>query len=341
MRGGSAKSNSHYQAQLLHDQIVNRVKNSGWTKRQDQVARDYSEWCQLASWVAFPVTYEPLSRFLSYVVVKNNSTKSLGNMVSALKCYVLRHNLPWLDESARYILKRYIGDLEFHDSTITKRARPATLDMVMQVVDSLNMTNFLDASFAVAMLLAHNGLLRASEVFSGCQVKDIIWNHGHRYFTFPLGRTKTHRKGDPLLVTISDYSDICAYKLMRNWFDQNNLWEHPDYFVFPKSDGRNGFIDFHQCDSVNSFRYRLKKHFARFGKMDTKFTGHSFRAGAATDLFASGVSIQDVQKYGRWKSMAVLIYYREEAVIVAKKAANAFAKAIRVHKNENRRRGIC
>jgi hypothetical protein len=53
-------------------------------------------------------------------------------------------------------------------------------------------------------------------------------------------------------------------------------------------------------------------------------TGHSFRAGGATDLFNAGVPYQVIQKQGRWKSAAVLVYFKSEAAAVCREAGFAY-----------------
>jgi hypothetical protein len=59
----------------------------------------------------------------------------------------------------------------------------------------------------------------------------------------------------------------------------------------------------------------------------SNYSLHSFRAGGATDLFKVGVPYPKIQKYGRWKSDAALVYYRDEIEIAAS-AAVAFGNGV-------------
>jgi hypothetical protein len=56
------------------------------------------------------------------------------------------------------------------------------------------------------------------------------------------------------------------------------------------------------------------------------YSGHSFRAGGATDLFTSRVPYNIIKKFGRWKSDAALKYYRDD-MDVATTVSYAFGKA--------------
>lgn len=42
------------------------------------------------------------------------------------------------------------------------------------------------------------------------------------------------------------------------------------------------------------------------------YSGHSLRAGGATDLFVAKVPYPIIKKAGRWKSDAASIYHRDE-----------------------------
>ena len=42
------------------------------------------------------------------------------------------------------------------------------------------------------------------------------------------------------------------------------------------------------------------------------YSGHSLRAGGATDLFVKRVPYYLIKKMGRWKSDAALLYYRSD-----------------------------
>eukprot|EP00974_Lingulodinium_polyedra_P107067 10364052-Lingulodinium_polyedra.AAC.1 len=54
--------------------------------------------------------------------------------------------------------------------------------------------------------------------------------------------------------------------------------------------------------SYGTFRRRLTEAFAYMGFGDVPFTSHSLRRGAASELFARGVSLMDIAVLGRWAS---------------------------------------
>jgi integrase len=107
--------------------------------------------------------------------------------------------------------------------------------------------------------------------------------------------------------------------------DRWDAWSHPNWYVFPElAQGRRRVPRFHHPYAIAKWRAILKSVLRVSGLIG--YSGHSFRAGGATDLFACGVSIQTVQKFGRWKSMAVLLYYKQEATEIAKTVGSAYGK---------------
>lgn len=323
----------------MHSKVLASMENNPWFIRQDRVALKYGSWCLQQRLQVFPITYTTLSGFLSYCMVKNGSTKSISNLISAIKNFALRNQIAWLNDSDCYKIKRYVAYVEYQDAAVTRRAKAATMDKILEVVAVLDSSKVDQEVFILAMALCYHGLLRAGELFTGVKVKDIEWNFRQRYLIFPLRRTKTHRRGDPINIIIKDHTGFSAYQLLINWMDKHGLWSKSEAYILPKVNGRNDMVDFTAQYTISKFRYQLKKYFIIHEQSVSKYTGHSFRAGAATDLFSAGVSIQDVQKIGRWKSMCVLIYYRAESIQVAHKAAQAFALSFQDYELERRRRG--
>ena len=75
--------------------------------------------------------------------------------------------------------------------------------------------------------------------------------------------------------------------------------------------------------NVDWFRKFIKKMVSLIGFNPIFFSGHSLRAGGATDLFVAKVPYPIIKKAGRWKLDAALLYYRDEDD-VAKVISQAF-----------------
>ena len=155
-------------------------------------------------------------------------------------------------------------------------------------------------------------------------MQDILWDPCFKVFRLLLDRTKTGRTGAGVYITFRDYGGINAVSLMRRWFDVMGLWRKPQSLIFPATT-RGGALDFSKSPSGSWFRGRVKKACSSIGLNAVHYSGHSFRAGGATDLFVARVPYYIIKKKGRWISDAAMIYYRDEDDV-----DNAVEKAFRI-----------
>lgn len=184
--------------------------------------------------------------------------------------------------------------------------------------------------FALTIAVGHNGLLRGAELHSGLRVEDFVWLSGDREVQLRLARTKTHRAGPPLTVSYHRHEGPCAYEALRRWFTDYRLWDRPRAYVFPRVSRTGGRVslDFHHPLSRDMWNRDLKRHFAAAGLDPLQYSGHSLRAGGATDLFTAGTPYPVIKKAGRWKSDAALQYFRARDHVAAEVAA-AFGRQFR------------
>ena len=68
----------------------------------------------------------------------------------------------------------------------------------------------------------------------------------------------------------------------------------------------------------------------KHGRLAEDYSGHSLRAGGATDLFVARVPYYLIKKMERWKSDAAMVYYRSEED-VCHAVSKAFSLLSRVY----------
>jgi len=141
-----------------------------------------------------------------------------------------------------------------------------------------------------------------------------------------FSRSKTYLKGEGFSIPYSDYGEYSAVSMMRKWFELNNLWEKYMHHLFPVRSSNNKF-DFNTTMNAGAFRKKLKKGVQKVGLDPSFYSGHSLRAGGATNLFLARVPYYLIKKMGRWKSDTAMIYHRddedmEKAVFVAFKTGS-------------------
>ena len=275
-------------------------------------ANAYELWCSLRSFQAFPVLATPLCAYLVHRVDRlAGSTKSVRGVISRLRVHSVATSNPWLDPSESRRLECLVSRLEFLDLKPTKRAKPATSPLITVLTNNQMIHPLLRLMFATA----HDGLLRGAEICGALQVKDFDWSHDCDSVTLHLHRSKCCRKGGGEFVQLVNYKPNCAADLLRQYFEYYHLWQKSEAFVFPRLRGNE--IDPQHNMSVSSFRSAFRSALKLSGIESHGYGTHSFRAGGATDLFKAGVSYPNIKKFGRWKSEAALLYYRDSDAVVS------------------------
>lgn len=316
--------------------IESLIGNSQRNKAVISMVKRYTELSLLEGRIAFPVSYRSVAEFIIYFVdQQNGSTKSIGNILSCLRVFSYYCKCSWLTDAMRYKLKGVIKHLEFKDTSAIARKKPLTLSAIQPILNSLDMNNNSEFMVGMMMLICHNSLMRSGELLSGIKVNDIQWDFHSRSFTIRLFRSKANRKGEPEFIRVVDYQGPSAFKFLHEWFNRFNLWVTGEAYIFPCAyyalDNEATF-NFSMNVTKTWWRKQLIWALNLVGMETTYYSGHSFRAGGATDLFVARVPYNIIKAMGRWKSDAALKYYRDE-VDIATAVAAAFGDTIRQTNN--------
>jgi integrase len=284
-----------------------------WAKSSEAQYSKYVKFCEEHGLNPIPPSLLSIAGYLTDFSRRNKgSTKSLSNVKSQLKTRLAMRGIGWLSQGEEAQLRALIAEMRLADSTVVNRKLPLTLDLIERIIVELDLG--FDPQLLLATILAtgHDGLFRLGELCSGIRASEVTWWVHRKGFTVSLFRTKTHRSSGAIGVDVGDHaSPFSAVKLLRLWWDHRGLDKRPDAFVFPSIKRRN------VCEEAGSVtadwvRKIIKESVASLGLDPARFSGHSLRAGGATDLFVARVPYFLIKKMGRWKSDAAMLYYRSE-----------------------------
>jgi len=122
--------------------------------------------------------------------------------------------------------------------------------------------------------------------------------------------SKCNKTGGVEEIDLVDWGEESAVHYVRTFFDLFDLWSaDPAALVFGAYD-KPAFV-------------KRVKGLVKLAGLDGDFAGHSFRSGGACDLYAANVPLESIQKMGRWRSNAALLYLRCQEVTPLK-IAHAF-----------------
>ena len=271
------------------------------------------------------MTFSTVSGYLmEWVGKQNGSTKSVTQIVSQLKTQSDYHALQWLSPQDASALRMFVAQLRFEDTSEVRRMSALRFHILLRVIESWDLSDIAQLQRAAMLMLTHNALLRSGEVSNRLRASDVEWSAGMRGFRLRLLRTKTGRTGGGVFVDVAYCRHpLSGFQLVRRLWRARDLDQHPLAFLFPAI--RRGFLVLAQPASASSLRLLVKAVVVTAGFDPSMFSGHSLRAGGATDLFASRVPYYTIKKMGRWRSETALIYFRS-VDDVARTVARAFDK---------------
>ena len=266
---------------------------------------------------------------MSYVDRLDGSTKTVDALLSALRAHCVTTGRPFLDPAEARLVRLLIKELKYADTHKIRRVCPLTKELLRRIYAKCgkDFTNLRTRMGFTLVSLGHDALLRCGEM-SGLQVKDVRWSKHYSRANIDLYRTKRCRSGNGESVMIQDYGHDSGCYLLREWFTIMDLWDKPDAFIFPQYDDRSKKFCFEAFTTTDKMRKIIKEFVDKIGLLPSQFSGHSMRAGGATDLFMQGVPYATVKKFGRWKSDAALLYFRDEQE-ASNMVMDAFSRILR------------
>jgi hypothetical protein len=269
------------------------------------------------------LTRDGIGKFLVERVEKlNGSAKTVNQVYWNIKSKLEEKGLSLSKKNSREI-KQVIRKLEYKDMVPTRKSYPLTMKYLFKMFHK-KVLKGPDLMFAVIATIGHAGMFRLDTLISDLKVKNVLWSPDRNSFKLSIGRTKTHRKGGALFISFeTNGSPVCPVLYLRQWFNECNLWNVKEASLFPSMS--HGRLNFNKTISGSWIRRKLKREISKLGLDASLFSGHSFRAGGATDMFVLKIPYYIIKKRGKWVSDAAMLYYRDED-----SAEQAIFEALRV-----------
>jgi hypothetical protein len=207
-------------------------------------------------------------------------------------------------------IKRYFGERDRNP------VLPITIDILRRIVATIHpATSVEEATFDAAVKTVFSAFLRCGEFTekspgtAGGPDSSMKLARGdvtflpdavaptHIRLTVPASKTDPFRKGVSLLIAAAPHAATCAVRALQYLYSVDS--KPPNAPLFSGSDGRRL--------SYQAFLTRLHLSLSAAGVFG-RYTGRSFRRGAASSAAAAGYSDYEIQLLGRWRSDAYRLY---------------------------------
>ena len=280
----------------------------------DGTARRYTEFTDERYLPAFPVTAIPLAMFMvNYCHVQGHTSRSLSGIQSCLKTYSTQNGHAWLTPEHERIIREVRKGLANHDHSVPLRKLPITSAIINKLrTRTMDLRRPDDHQLLVMCLVAHNGLLRGTEL---CLINRQDVHRTASGFSVYIHKSKSNKQGHREEVVYPHFDGTAASVIDLHLSRTQHL-NHKALFVNFETQRR-------MTKAIFSTAIRAKLHQA--GYPSGSYSAHSFRSGGATDLFHNNCPPLYIKMHGRWKSDTFQIYIRDNPEARAAQLATAFA----------------
>jgi hypothetical protein len=279
----------------------------------------FLNFCELYKLNAMPCTEDTLILYVSFLFEEGLTASTIRVYLSAVRSMHVFAGVPYPTEMLRVRLALK-GAVRQTPQPVRKL--PITIDILKQMLknakhrfDSLLLTSVMTLAFFGCLRLSEFCLPDTTKFSSNLHVcmSDVNIDLKTKTLTLFLRRSKTDsdNKGVSIYIgcsrepTCCAFCSMCAYLKFRNTIIPNN--DDAPLFLLP------GGTVLAKNYMISITRLLL----CMSGYNPALYSGHSFRAGAATTAGDSGFKDWELKMLGRWKSSAYNIYLRNPKVTVS------------------------
>ena len=280
---------------------------------------------QYGTSVRWPIDESKIVAFIAFLSLKGMAAKTISVYIWALSYVHKLNSLP--DPTNNFLVRKLLEGVKRSKVSIDNRL-PLTFDLLTKLVGATQYicSNAVEvALFKATYTIAFFAFLRVSEFTVKSKAGNNAWvlqrndvSFQHSHMTIVLRHAKNNQYNNPTHIQISrlHQQEVCPVLCMQSYLKAVNH--------------RNGPLFKHFDGSVLTrfqFQAVLKKCLMFCGLDPGRYKSHSFRIGAASTCAASGVSLQTIKQWGRWKSEAVKGYVRPVNSIMTQKFSTLQTKA--------------
>ena len=276
-------------------------------KRYGSQQNLYLGFCKTLGFLAVPADSTTLSSFIAYLKLgRAVSASTIRGYLAAVRHLHIINNFP--DPSADKPKLALVRSAATKGGSVAPSRVPITFDTLLAMHNqALSSPSFSSTLLTACCFTAFFGFLRVSEFASAEKanskpgLKPAHVSFSQQWVQLLLLDTKTDKSKRGVRVTIAKRPlPPCPVKWLAEYCRIRPLT--PDSSpLFVHNDG--------SPMSQTWFRGALKDLCSSLG-LSGNVNTHSLRIGAATDAAASGMSDFEIQRLGRWRSQAFMVYVK-------------------------------
>ena len=307
-----------------------RAWEDGSHLNQTSAVNCYTDCCISNDLPPFPVTYKSLGYFAVTCRLRGNKQSYLKTLISNIKTHCTRTGQPYLSTAEEVPFKFVMRGLAKFNPAPTERKRPITKAVLEAITLHADLNNPKDLQTITMAYLAHDALLRGRELMH-LKIGHLQWDPRRPdRCTIHITASKCNKTGPTEEAHIVSYGSRSGVSLLQQYISAMLLRDTtPSAPLFPlivQLSGSGGAeVQWEAIhDKDRHFVPAIRALLQAAGYDASEYSGHSFRAGGATDLWTAGCAPEVIKRAGRWKSDCFYIYIRTDPQQIAVEVASYF-----------------
>jgi len=261
---------------------------------------------------SIPATPEQVVEYLSYTRVLNTGEPpSPATITTWLSALAFAHKaLGFKNPCDSLLVRQTLKGIKRVHGTAQRQAHPLVKTELVAILptDETGKRRVKVVRDTALILIGFSGMFRCSELVQ-LQIADLTETDKGMVICLRQSKTDQTKQGRRIGIPMARPEEkICPVKALKEWLlvlKQHGITEGA---IFRNVDRKNGKVKvIGESLTSRSVSRLLKKAAEKAGLDPTLVSGHSLRAGAATELALRGVDLWKIQQQGGWKDLRMLV----------------------------------
>jgi site-specific recombinase XerD len=262
--------------------------------------KDFSDWCEEKGVSALPAEPQTVVAYLSYLFTENRRPSTIARKKSTIS---QAHATAGYDSpTTAKIVTDTMKGIKRELGIMRNKKNPLLAQDIQQICEKKeDLRGLRDCAL---LLIGFSGAFRRSELVS-LNVEDVRFTReGIRVI---LRKSKTDQEGAGMEKGIAYGSnpDTCPVRILQDWIEAAKIREGALF----RQINKYGQVSKKRLASSHSVARIVKEYVQKIGLSNAQYSGHSLRAGFATEASGKGASLDDIMRQTGHRSVEMVREY--------------------------------
>jgi len=262
--------------------------------------KEFSDWCKKNGVSCLPAESETIVAYLSYLFAENKRPSTIARKKSTIS---QAHATAGYDSptTAKIVMDTMKG-IKRELGIMRNKKNPILAEDIQHFCEKKE--DLRDLRDCALLLIGFSGAFRRSELIS-LNIEDVRFTReGIRVI---LRKSKTDQEGAGMEKGIAYGSnpDTCPVRILQDWIEAAQIREGALF----RQMNKYGQVSKKRLASSHSVARIVKEYVQKIGLPAAEYSGHSLRAGFATEASANGASLDDIMRQTGHRSVEMVREY--------------------------------